>query len=756
MNLLGISFSTQFLYPAIAYSTHSNKFLSIWNAPSSADSQAPGAIAGRITDAVGAPSGSPISIGVSVGYQPTALAYGAGSGGRFLAAWPAYDSASNTWNFSAQLLDDNGVKVGGMINVSNPFVFTHNTVIHNTGGLMVSGAQAGALLVHDNNLFGNGTYDIKMNSDTGHQVLDAANNYWGAVQPGEIGGRVFDCNDDANSSCGDNQATMGEVIYDPPLTAPAQNAPAFVNSSNFMPVPVGLNQSGTVTLNFSRPMDTTQLPTLSFYDSRRGLLQNLPDANEAMLVVRDPSNNIWFGDGETTIGNSTWGLKRFDGQNWTTYSTANGLGTNYISALFATRSGDIWVSHSDSALVVLSRYSGGVWRKYSQADLPADFTMVYSIAEDKSGKIWFSSIDNTITSYDGITWKPYTVTDNPLLTNPATSAVGDGQGRVWFGHYSGLSMFDGLDWHTYTPGSGLPSATSWSINSLFLDSKGRVWFEMSGSNGTYVGLIEGDTWKFFGKGDSGYPFSDYTHVGFADNPDGNVWLAPLASSVTFNQVIAIYDGIRFTSQTSNITAPFVFDLKRSVFMAGNHNNPAKVLWGGDDYTFDAGSWLSPTSFQTSYFFNARIISGDYKIAASGVYGTDGIEGYIGGIPSFTVDYAGQVSEFSPPQAPLVKAGGKLGDASYFNAFWTISDPNSQVDGYRYAIGTSAGGTDVLYWTTLSQATIERSGLSMTAGVKYYVTVQAHNLFGLWGASGTNSFVAGQAMTLNIFLPALLR
>ena len=116
----------------------------------------------------------------------------------------------------------------------------------------------------------------------------------------------------------------------------------------------------------------------------------------------------------------------------------------------------------------------------------------------------------------------------------------------------------------------------------------------------------------------------------------------------------------------------------------------------------------------------------------------------------------KLANSTPPYAPQVKAGGKTEDASYLKASWTVYDPKSQVDSYRYAIGTSAGATNVLFWTTLSQAQIERSGLAMTKGQTYWITVQAHNLIGLWSSSGSASFVAGQPMKLNVFLPIITR
>lgn len=54
--------------------------------------------------------------------------------------------------------------------------------------------------------------------------------------------------------------------------------------------------------------------------------------------------------------------------------------------------------------------------------------------------------------------------------------------------------------------------------------------------------------------------------------------------------------------------------------------------------------------------------------------------------------------------------------------------------YQYAIGTSAGGTDVVDWTSAgASGGIDRTGLSLTVGTTYYFSVKARNGDGLWSA-----------------------
>ena len=74
-----------------------------------------------------------------------------------------------------------------------------------------------------------------------------------------------------------------------------------------------------------------------------------------------------------------------------------------------------------------------------------------------------------------------------------------------------------------------------------------------------------------------------------------------------------------------------------------------------------------------------------------------------------------------------------------SANWdAATDAESGISGYQYAIGTTAGGTQTVNWTSLGNVTtVTKSGLTLSVGQTYYVSVQAVNGAGLTG-SATNS------------------
>lgn len=74
-----------------------------------------------------------------------------------------------------------------------------------------------------------------------------------------------------------------------------------------------------------------------------------------------------------------------------------------------------------------------------------------------------------------------------------------------------------------------------------------------------------------------------------------------------------------------------------------------------------------------------------------------------------------------------------------SANWNEStDSESGIKKYWYAIGTTAGATNVLGWTDNGVATsVTRTGLSLTAGTTYYFTVKAENGVSLQGTTANS-------------------
>ena len=121
-----------------------------------------------------------------------------------------------------------------------------------------------------------------------------------------------------------------------------------------------------------------------------------------------------------------------------------------------------------------------------------------------------------------------------------------------------------------------------------------------------------------------------------------------------------------------------------------------------------------------------------------------------------VDTAGNTSETATsnpvvvdtiaPEAPPAVNDGTGTDAAHttnltsLSANWTaVTDASSGIQTYQYAIGTTTGGTDVVNWTDNTTSTsVTVSGLSLTNGTTYYVSVRAVDNAGNIGTAATSN------------------
>ncbi|MFA6449986.1 MAG: hypothetical protein WCX65_10975, partial [bacterium] len=135
--------------------------------------------------------------------------------------------------------------------------------------------------------------------------------------------------------------------------------------------------------------------------------------------------------------------------------------------------------------------------------------------------------------------------------------------------------------------------------------------------------------------------------------------------------------------------------------------------------------------------------------------TSGIDGHTLYFQCKALDNAGNWSAYpggngdtstiiasSAPAAPTVR-DGVASDIAYSTSPDTISANWDAVSGavsYIYAIGTAPDDTSIKTWTTTAATSFTDSGLPLSNGVTYIVTVRGRNLGGIDGASGNSNGV----------------
>ncbi|HOO55339.1 MAG TPA: hypothetical protein PLN69_00845, partial [bacterium] len=122
---------------------------------------------------------------------------------------------------------------------------------------------------------------------------------------------------------------------------------------------------------------------------------------------------------------------------------------------------------------------------------------------------------------------------------------------------------------------------------------------------------------------------------------------------------------------------------------------------------------------TTYYFSVR---GRNQVDVPGVSGTsDGI-----------------VIDTAAPGVPVVTdEGSYTSDNSRLYASWTAVPGISGISEYQYAVGTTAGGTEVAGWASNGTGTSKTLNIVLDNAVTYYVSVRASSVAGVWSEAGVS-------------------
>mgnify|MGYP001340102895 CR=1 FL=1 len=258
------------------------------------------------------------------------------------------------------------------------------------------------------------------------------------------------------------------------------------------------------------------------YDTSNGLVVNYVECIDV-----DVNNNVWIG--------TSFGVQKFDGNNWTTYNSAtdSGIVSDNIKVIKATASGDIWVGTDFG----VSRFNGNNWISYDISNSGIINNQIKSIDEDvNTGYIWFGTSLGVSSFDNNQTWLSYGVVD--LHWSGVSATAFDSQGDIWFSHlYGGVTHFDGINFTRYDTADGLLSQ---NVTSLIIDSQDNKWIGTGGG----VSILNS----------SNSVFNHYTKMYLLPPPDtlnpvvemdidisGNVWVAIYVGYLAEGGV-AVYNG----------------------------------------------------------------------------------------------------------------------------------------------------------------------------------------------------------------------
>lgn len=633
------------------------------------------------------------------------------------------------------LIEGNTTGIGGDMG-------THTiTVISNT---ITNNSSVGILTHMDNvvnNNFVNNPYHIQ---NTTSQNVNATNNWWETSDTNLIDQHIYDFLDDFN---------LGTVIYAPILTKPEPDAPAYLHNLTVSPEsPIGI-ETATFNLQFSRPMDQSVNPLVIAHWDQSGSKLNYTSANSGILgdyvtsLAIDSSDNKWFAD---LAGVSQ--LKQ-DGT-WTTYTSSNsGLASSPIGAAAVDSANNKWFGSSGgygNDAIVSKLAQNGVWTTYDNTGLTDSISR---IVPDTAGNVWFASTWNAAKLNNDGTWTMYS-----FYPDYVRDIAIDQQNNVWFAFdETGVKVLSPTGiWSSYTTlNSGLDSD---KVFSIAIDEGDNKWI------GTNIGLNlltpEGTWTKYLSINDgvisvrsidldlkdNVWFFGEYAGIGGSGYHLGKITPGTPAKDNDWSWNYA---------QLTDWVTDLEIDSANNIWLSTI--NGASVILREVDFSIsdNNGTWINDAVWQANFDINALVPRSVYSITVTSARGTDGMVIPTNSRFSFTVDYAGEITDQTAPEPPFALAGGIAGDASGFEALWFAYDSDSSITGYRYALGSAPGATDIINWTTTSETSLQLRGLGLVEGQRYWLAVQARNTGGLWSTSTYSGFIAGQPLS-RIFLPGVMK
>lgn len=142
-------------------------------------------------------------------------------------------------------------------------------------------------------------------------------------------------------------------------------------------------------------------------------------------VAVDHDNNVWIG--------TQAGATRYDGREFITYSTNNGLANNIIKAIAVDHDNNIWIGSHLGAMV----NNGVEWTHY-QGPLCFGSDRITAITVGPDNAIWFGTDKGGISRFDNKTWTRYTKEDG-LVYDKILSIAADQDNVIWIGTSYGVS-----------------------------------------------------------------------------------------------------------------------------------------------------------------------------------------------------------------------------------------------------------------------------------------------------------------------------
>jgi ligand-binding sensor domain-containing protein len=266
---------------------------------------------------------------------------------------------------------------------------------------------------------------------------------------------------------------------------------------------------------------------------------NIENTNVVDLS-QNPDTTIWIG----TFGN---GITKYDGTNWQSFTTENGLPGNYILSQTVSADGQLWLStkrakHNSEPdqEFHFGRFDGNQWTNEAGGDFSWIFDLPNGSIVGARGDTGVATKDSLIGVYDGKAWN-----DLGLNRQTITAVTVAPDGVIWVATPDSIFRYINGTWHKILP--PWAGQTDAHVSSIAVAEDGTAWFGFSytaddldrcGSRADYakewgVYRYDGNNWTHFTSDDG---LVDNKICAITLDPSGNVWFG------SFDKGISRFDG----------------------------------------------------------------------------------------------------------------------------------------------------------------------------------------------------------------------
>jgi len=191
--------------------------------------------------------------------------------------------------------------------------------------------------------------------------------------------------------------------------------------------------------------------------------------NTVRCIGVDLQNRKWVG--------TDYGLGIYNDTTWTVYTVANtsgGLTDNGIRTITFDVAGNAWLGTFNGGMV---KFDGTNWTSYTTSNSGVPDNFVKAIAFDTPDTMWVGT-PSGLAKFDGATWTIWNINNTQMLSHHITCiAIGSNHMKYLGTLNGGMVYFDGdTTWQFFDHVNGLlPDNTALSIT---LDSTGARWIAM--------------------------------------------------------------------------------------------------------------------------------------------------------------------------------------------------------------------------------------------------------------------------------------